>query len=112
MRVFDTGVQHLKYKVLRELARQTWQQNDPFMGFDDFEFKPIVCDGLDKCKSALMRARKGVLPYNFIEGMICEGGCIGGAACLTHGSADVKAVDDYGDSSEFGDITSSIEKYL
>ena len=81
-------------------------------GADDFEFKPIVCDGIDKCKSALMRARKGVLPFNFIEGMICEGGCIGGAACLTHGSADVKAVDDYGDSSDIADIRTSIEKYL
>ena len=68
-------------------------------GFDDVEFDPIVCDGVDKCKAALTRARKGVLPNNFIEGMICQGGCIGGAACVTHGTADMNAVDRFGDSS-------------
>lgn len=63
---------------------------------DDFKFDPVVCDGIDKCKSALLRANKGLLEGNFIEGMVCEGGCIGGAACLNHGTADVKAVESYG----------------
>lgn len=30
MRIFDTYVQKLKYKVLTELARQTWVGNDAF----------------------------------------------------------------------------------
>lgn len=46
---------------------------------EDFEFNPIVCDGIDKCKTALLKASKGVLPNNFIEGMACVGGCIGGS---------------------------------
>ena len=45
---------------------------------EDFEFNPIVCDGIDKCRTALLKASKGVLPNNFIEGMACVGGCIGG----------------------------------
>ena len=69
-------------------------------GYEDLEFNPIVCDGVDKCRSALMRAKKGVLPNNFIEGMICEGGCVGGAACVTHGPADIAAVDAFGDTSD------------
>ena len=73
-------------------------------GYDDLEFDPIVCDGVEKCKAALTRAKKGVLPNNFIEGMICEGGCIGGAACVTHGKADMTAVDKFGDSSEKKEI--------
>ena len=35
----------------------------------DMQVDPIVCDGIDQCKSALMRASRGVLPNNFIEGM-------------------------------------------
>ncbi|MEG0145758.1 MAG: [Fe-Fe] hydrogenase large subunit C-terminal domain-containing protein, partial [Clostridia bacterium] len=62
----------------------------------DFEVKPVVCDGIEACKMALMRASRGVLPGNFIEGMACEGGCIGGAGCLTHGTKDAGEVDRYG----------------
>ena len=35
MRIFDTYVQKLKYKVLTELARQTWVGNDAFSVFND-----------------------------------------------------------------------------
>lgn len=52
------------------------------MDITDFEFNPIVCDGIEKCKVALMRANKGVLPNNFIEGMACVGGCVGGSGNL------------------------------
>ena len=37
-----------------------------------------------------------MLPENFIEGMACQGGCIGGAGCLTHGPKDKNEVDKYG----------------
>lgn len=61
-----------------------------------FEYKPISCDGIEQCKIALLKASKGVLPENFIEGMACQGGCIGGAGCLTHGPKDKNEVDKYG----------------
>lgn len=48
----------------------------------DFEFDPVVCDGIDKCKQALNRANKGALTNNFIEGMACIGGCVGGTGNL------------------------------
>ncbi len=70
---------------------------------------PIVCDGIDKCKSALLRANKGVLPHNFIEGMVCSGGCIGGAACLTHGDANKRSIEKYGISASIRDIQESVE---
>lgn len=63
---------------------------------EQFECKPLVCNGIVECKTALLKANKGVLPENFIEGMICEGGCIGGPACLTHSSKDRAFVDQYG----------------
>ena len=54
------------------------------MGNTEFGLKAISCNGLAECNSALLRASKGVLKENFIEGMACDGGCIGGPACLSH----------------------------
>lgn len=62
----------------------------------DFELKAISCDGIEACKAALLKASKGVLPNNFVEGMACVNGCIGGAGCLTHGEKNKKLADDYG----------------
>ena len=62
----------------------------------DFTANPIVCDGIEACKAALLRASKGLLPNNFIEGMACINGCIGGAGCLTHGEKNKAEVDKYG----------------
>ncbi|MDO5300433.1 MAG: 4Fe-4S dicluster domain-containing protein [Clostridia bacterium] len=62
----------------------------------DFEIKPCVCDGIEECKMALLKKSKNVLDANFIEGMACQGGCIGGAGCLTHGPKDKTQVDKYG----------------
>lgn len=65
-------------------------------GITDFDFKPVSCDGIEACRTALLKASKNVLGGNFIEGMACVGGCIGGAGCLTHGEKNKKEVDVYG----------------
>ena len=62
----------------------------------DFTVKPVVCDGIEACKIALLKKSKNVLDANFIEGMACVGGCIGGAGCLTHGEKNKAQVDEYG----------------
>ncbi len=62
----------------------------------DFELKAIPCDGIEACRTALLRKSKNVLDANFIEGMACVGGCIGGAGCLTHGEKNKSQVDEYG----------------
>ncbi|MGN1080692.1 MAG: 4Fe-4S dicluster domain-containing protein [Acutalibacteraceae bacterium] len=62
----------------------------------DFEVKPVPCDGIEACRVALLKASKGRLDGNFIEGMACFGGCIGGAGCLTHGEKNRADVDKYG----------------
>lgn len=63
---------------------------------ESFEYNPISCDGIEECRSALLKASKNILQNNFIEGMACSGGCIGGAGCLTHGEKNKKEVDKYG----------------
>lgn len=65
-------------------------------GLDDFELKAVSCDGIEECKKALLKKNKNVLQENFIEGMACVGGCIGGAGCLTHGEKNKAQVDKYG----------------
>ncbi|MCR5428670.1 MAG: 4Fe-4S dicluster domain-containing protein [Lachnospiraceae bacterium] len=65
-------------------------------GETDFELKACVCNGIEECSLALLKKKKGVLDANFIEGMACIGGCIGGAGCLTHGEKNKAEVDKYG----------------
>ncbi|NLV85948.1 MAG: 4Fe-4S binding protein [Clostridiales bacterium] len=77
---------------LSDAVRQGLKEN----GIEDFEYKPVACDGLEDCRMALLRLRAKKLNGNFIEGMACTGGCISGAGCLTHGEKDKDQVDKYG----------------
>ena len=61
-----------------------------------FEVKATTCNGIEECRMALLKKSKNVLDANFIEGMACIGGCIGGAGCLTHGEKNKAEVDSYG----------------
>ncbi len=72
-------------------------------GLTDFELKATSCDGIEQCKIALLKKSKGLIDVNFIEGMACTGGCIGGAGCLTHGEKNKIKVDEHG--KEAGDKT-------
>lgn len=65
-------------------------------GEDTSDYHPIACDGIEECKIALLKLSKNVLQENFLEGMACAGGCIGGAGCLTHGTKNKMEIDKYG----------------
>lgn len=77
----------------------------------EFVYNPISCDGIEACRIALLKASKKVLAENFIEGMACVGGCIGGAGCLTHGPKDKTEVDKYGKLAMEKSITDAISVY-
>lgn len=64
-------------------------------GIDNISFNPISCSGIDEIDKALLILKSGRNTFNFIEGMACPGGCIGGAASLTHEPKDQKLVDKY-----------------
>ena len=74
----------------------------------EFEVKPVVCDGIEDCKIALLKKSKNVLPGNFVEGMACVGGCINGAGCLTHGEKNKAEVDKYGREALEKNITDAV----
>lgn len=75
---------------------------------EDFQLKALSCDGIEACRTALMKKSKNVLDANFIEGMACIGGCIGGAGCLTHGEKNKAEVDKYGKEAYEKTITDAI----
>ena len=77
---------------LTDAVRQALKEQ----GLDDFELNPCACDGIEECRLALLKKSKNLLDANFIEGMACVGGCIGGAGCLTHGDKSKTEVDKYG----------------
>lgn len=48
----------------------------------DVEFNPVKISGYQNLRKFMLLAKNGRLPGNFFEGMMCEGGCIGGAAAI------------------------------
>ncbi|MCR4562892.1 MAG: monomeric [FeFe] hydrogenase [Bacilli bacterium] len=75
-----------------------------------FEVKPVKCAGLDQCKLALNQMKAGRLQGNFIEGMACPGGCIGGPGCLTHEVRDAATIDKHGRESSASSIEEAINR--
>ncbi|MGI5977841.1 MAG: 4Fe-4S dicluster domain-containing protein [Candidatus Limivicinus sp.] len=75
---------------------------------DQFKADPIVCNGLAECNKALLMKKVGKLKNNFIEGMCCEGGCIGGPACINHNPKDAAEVTKYGKTAVEQSIKSAI----
>ncbi len=77
---------------LSEAITQSIKENE----IADFDFQAVVCDGIEECKKALFKVSKNIKIGNFIEGMACIGGCIGGPGSLSHGPKDKFQVDKYG----------------
>jgi ferredoxin hydrogenase large subunit len=49
---------------------------------EEIDAKVNRCNGAAECKKALLLMKVGRLPEDFIEGMICEGGCVGGPSAF------------------------------
>ena len=52
------------------------------MGEDVSDIKLLPCAGGAECRKALMLLNSGRLPEDFVEGMMCPGGCVGGPSRL------------------------------
>jgi iron only hydrogenase large subunit-like protein len=62
-------------------------------------FAPLQVDGIPACQQLLEAISKGKPDANFIEGMACKGGCVGGPARILPPEVGAGHVNDYGDAS-------------
>lgn len=51
-------------------------------GYDPQQIEAMPCNGAEECRKALLLLKAGKLKADFIEGMFCTGGCMGGPANL------------------------------
>ena len=73
----------------------------------NFEVKGTNVDGMDNIRTTLLKIKNGSLDINFLEGMACEGGCIGGPCNLQHNIKSKLAVSQFskqGDNSIKGNV--------
>lgn len=75
----------------------------------DFDARPIVCDGIENIKAALAQMKRGNTDFNFIEGMACLGGCIGGPCNIMHEARDKVKVEKFAKTAPEHSITASAE---
>ena len=85
------GVTAAVEQAMREIA----EKEGPDSPAAGFEVNAAVCDGIESCRNILSRANKGLLKENFVEGMACKGGCVGGAGCLTHGEKNRQNIENH-----------------
>ena len=57
---------------------------------DNIDAKVCVANGAAECKKALLLLKAAKLPEDFIEGMICTGGCVGGPSAYNDQFASKK----------------------
>ena len=78
----------------------------------NFDLNPITCDGIENIRLVLAKANKGLIDNNFIEGMVCSGGCIGGPCALTHATKDRSLIDKHASKTSKKEILENIKKII
>jgi iron only hydrogenase large subunit-like protein len=63
---------------------------------ESVDFRPVQADGVKACKEMLDGLRAGNITANFIEGMGCKGGCVGGPRSILEIEAATEVLNDYG----------------
>jgi iron only hydrogenase large subunit-like protein len=63
-------------------------------------FNAIQGNGVKECKELLTKAQNGEVSANFIEGMGCVGGCVGGPKALVDASSGKHRVDEFAENSK------------
>ncbi|MBP2033948.1 iron only hydrogenase large subunit-like protein [Clostridium algifaecis] len=62
--------------------------------------KAVQANGIKECKDILSKAQNGEIDSNFIEGMGCIGGCVGGPKSIIKKEDGKKFVDDFAKNSD------------
>ncbi len=79
--------------------------------FDTDDLKPVAMNGINECKTNLLKLKMGKTTENFFEGMACDGGCLNGALCIHHGPKNAIEVEKFGKQAKEQDIKNSIDLY-
>lgn len=64
-------------------------------------------NGVKECKELLLKAQSGTIDSNFIEGMGCVGGCVGGPKAIISKEIGTQRVNEFADSSQIKIATHS-----
>ncbi len=77
----------------------------------EIELRGVSANGAKECVKHLTVASVGKQKYNFLEGMICEGGCIHGPSSLTHTRKDIVYVNEYASLAKEKTVDDSVDIY-
>ncbi len=80
-------------------------------GEDTSEIRLRACDGGDECRKALMLLKIGKMPEDFIEGMVCPGGCVGGPSKHKTIQETTKAREELLSRADDRKVLSNLEQY-
>ena len=75
-----------------------------------FALNPVIGDGLAECRKLLNVTRAGKLKNNFIEGMACKNGCVGGPASLSHRPAGLVQLEKHKSAAAGNTIKSTVDE--
>lgn len=65
------------------------------------DFRPIQADGVKACKEILDKLKENLLEANFVEGMGCKGGCVGGPRSVLNIDSATEVLNKYGKEAVF-----------
>ena len=78
---------------------------------ENTDIKVARCNGAAECKKALLLLKVGRLPEDFIEGMACVGGCVGGPSAFNDQISSKKNRDTLISQADDRGIHENIEHY-
>jgi iron only hydrogenase large subunit-like protein len=71
------------------------------LGYQGIDLNAIQVDGVKECKEILDKLKNGIVEANFIEGMGCKGGCVGGPRANIEVQKATDLVNQYGEDSTY-----------
>lgn len=77
----------------------------------EVDAKVFRANGAAECKKAMLLLKAGRLPEDFVEGMVCEGGCVGGPSGFENPIKSKKSRDQLIASADDRTITENLKRY-
>lgn len=78
---------------------------------EKFDARVLRCNGGTECRKALLLMKAGRLPEDFVEGMVCIGGCVGGPSKHKAENEAKKARDQLIGEADDRKILENLQKY-